>query len=79
MGSKVLINDRRSGTGSPWLTRTVDARQRARWSESATITCRSCHYDNLLSQAFFVLGIQHLYCRRCGRMIDRQGKLAATS
>lgn len=78
-GEEVLINDRRNGSGSPWLARTVDARQGARWSESATVACQACHYDNRVSQAFFVLGIQNLYCRRCGKMIDRQGKLAATS
>ena len=76
---KVLIHDRRNGNGSPWLAQTVDVRQGARWSESATVTCQACHYDNPLSQAFFVLGIQNLYCRRCGKMIDRQGKHAATS
>lgn len=78
-GAKVLITDRRNGNGSPWLAQTVDARQGARWSESATVTCQACHYGNQTSQAFYVLGIQHLYCRRCGKMIDRQGKLAATS
>ncbi|GEM_PF-4397330 len=45
------------------------------WAPSA-VTCGSCRYSNQLSQAFFTLSVSHLYCRRCGRMIDREGREA---
>ena len=43
------------------------------WDPSA-VNCQGCKYPNQVSHAFFILGVQHLYCRRCGHMIDREGR-----
>ena len=41
---------------------------------SSTVVCQSCRYSNPVSQAFYTLSVRHLYCRRCGRMVDREGR-----
>ena len=60
-------------------TRTADSRMRGTWSDSGAVTCQSCRYPNQVSQSFYSLSVQNLYCRKCGRMIDREGKLVIPS
>ena len=46
-------------------------------ADTSAVTCSGCRYSNQVSQAFFTLSVQHLYCRRCGRMINREGREVA--
>lgn len=66
-------------TPVPLKGRSESVRVGSGWADPASIVCRGCRYENRMSQSFFVLGIQHLYCRRCGNMIDRHGHPASTS
>lgn len=62
------------GTGAvPPLAKAEESRVRGSWADSVVVLCRPCGYSNQMSQSFHVLGIQNLYCRRCGRLIDREG------
>ncbi len=80
-GATVKESPRKGGRGRggrPLLAKEEDPGMRSDWEGSA-VTCKQCHYANRLSQAFFVLSVQHLYCRRCGKMIDREGKPVLSS
>ena len=61
------------------LARTVEDRARGAWDTSGSVTCQGCRYPNPISQSFYALSVQNLYCRKCGRMIDRDGRLAVPS
>ena len=74
-----LTVDLDGSTGAPPLAREVDNRARGAWDVSGAVTCKSCHYANPVSQSFYALSVQNLYCRKCGRMIDRAGKLVVPS
>ena len=45
--------------------------------DPSAVVCQACKYANQVSHAFFVLGVRQIYCRRCGRMIDREGREAS--
>ena len=60
-------------------TRAADSRMQGAWDATGAVTCQSCRYPNPISQSFYALSVQNLYCRRCGRMIDREGKLVVAS
>ena len=59
--------------------KTADSRMRGTWDASGAVTCQSCRYPNAISQSFYALSVQNLYCRKCGRMIDREGRLVVPS
>lgn len=74
MANRLSVNERRVG---PVLGLEVEGMNEAPAREGvagASVACGFCHYENRVSYAFFVLSVQHMYCRRCGRMIDRAGK-----
>lgn len=78
MGDRfVLIGGTRRGPGGMALE--TDVGSAAEWEVSGAVTCKACHYANRVSRAFFALSVQHLYCRCCGKMIDRNGKPAVAS
>ena len=71
-------SDRRNGKPGPRpLARVADMDLSVPRGESASIACKGCHYANPVSNSFYTLSVQNLYCRRCGRMIDRHGKLVS--
>ena len=70
----VLTVDQDAPVDAP-MAKAVDSRMRGVWDERGAVTCRSCRYPNPISQSFYALSVQNLYCRKCGRMIDRDGKL----
>ena len=70
--------ERASRTSNPkgLLTKEATDSAGAGPAETGAVVCRSCKYENRVSYAFFILAVQNLYCRRCGRMIDRAGRPA---
>ena len=74
-----LIEERRDAPRRPLLALETDAESDAGLDSPGAVTCGACHYANRVSQAFFILSVQNLYCRRCGKMIDRHGKPARSS
>ena len=76
MITKGHIRVRRPGRspGKSLLARSEEQETAAPGWDPPAVSCQGCKYPNQVSHAFFILGVKQLYCRRCGHMIDREGR-----
>ena len=63
--------------GRSLLARGEESEAAAPGFDPSAVVCQGCKYPNQVSYAFFILGVRQLYCRRCGHMIDREGREVA--